>query len=220
MRLIRCSATIRALARVLVPVLGLSLGASAQSGRFVPDDAVTVVPVQRQLLAVISGRGQVAEQLQSDEELLWSGARGLVGLALTTRRALAISPASGGWQALRQRISESDFGTPQLGAEVALVETRWRVLAFDGRRGRWAHYDLGPNETLQGRAVDTAMAVAVTSRHVLGLRAGSGRIESERLTVHETVESVRADGAVGVVTTSRRLLVHDGVWSDRPLPLR
>jgi len=215
----------RLLAGVAAALL-LAAGASAGSGggREPLGDLLQIVVTPRALLALDGeGGGDTREDLERGEQVLWTGSRGLVGMALTDRRILAVRTRSAAWQETRWRQGESRPAVAQLGDRVALLATDRRLLGFDGGSGNLAETSVGPQEQVLETHVAANVAVAVTSRRALGISPFVGGFFETPLRVGETVERVDTGSEVATLTTSQRLLIfrgRTGRWSERHLELR
>jgi hypothetical protein len=197
---------------------------AADDGRSPLGDLLHVVVTPRALLAVDGeGGGETREDLELGEQVLWTGSRGAVGMALTDRRVLAVRAESGAWQTTRWRRGESRPAAAELGDRVALLATDRRLLGFDGGSGNLAETSVGPNEEVLATSVAANVAVVVTSRRALGLSPFVGGFFETPLRVGETVESVDAGSEIVTLTTSHRLLffrARGGYWSERRLELQ
>lgn len=197
--------------------------ATAQQGIRVPiEDAVSIEVLGRDVYAVVESGGPLHTRLEKGESLLSSGVRGLVGLVLTSRRLLAVSPGAASFIEERRRLGERLDGDALLSARVALVLTDQRALGYDAGALRWVEASIGPHEQLQGARTAQAIALVVTGRRALGLASGSGRFVEIALQVGERFESLQALADVGTLRTSRRLLVFRGdsaSWGSEPRPL-
>ena len=64
--------------------------------------------LDRQLVAVDArGGGQRELPLRLDERVLWTGARGRVGVAFTDQRVLAVAVGSAAWQEVGRQLDEA-----------------------------------------------------------------------------------------------------------------
>lgn len=186
--------------------------AHAQSDPTVPlADLIEVLVIGRELVAVDAGSGgRLQERLNVGEELLWTGARGAIGVALTDERFLAVTTRSAEWQERRYRRTESPVQKALLGDRVALVLTGERALAFDGGSGNVVEGRLGPGESVVEARVGENVVVVVTSRRALGLSPQAGGFFAQPLGLRERVEGVSARANLATVTTDRRILVFQG----------
>ena len=216
------------LALAVFAMLLAAASARADLRRLAPDgvhltDVVNVAVIDRDLLAfdALGGTGPET-RLRIGESVLWSGARGRVGVVLTDQRALGVRPGSGSWQGVEYRRFERLSGRVMLGERVALLLTDQRVIGFDGRSGNWTERDLGLREQILATRVGENSAVVVTNRRALGLSADSGGFFEADLRIRERIESVSALSNVATVTTSQRILVFSGPagrWTARSRPL-
>jgi len=182
-------------------------------------EVLDVLLVDRDLLAISARRGgQVAERLQLDESVLWLGARGKVGVAITNRRILGVATGSGSWQETRYLRGERPPLAPMLGDRVALVLTDRRALGVDGGSGNLVEYRLGPKERLLASQVGANVAVFATERSALGLSPLKGGFFPVRLSAAERIESLTTGANIATLTTNRRVLIFrtpTGTWEER-----
>ncbi len=188
------------------------------------EDVLEIVILERELLAIDArSGGQTRIGLRLEEQLLWSGSRGKVGVALTDQRVLAVATGSAAWQQSGWRRVE---GPPQgvlLGDRVAVLATGERAIGFDGESGNLVEVDLGPGELVLDLRAGANAAVVVTDRRALGLSPRRGGFFSANIGVKEQVASVTAGANLATVTTDRRLLIFrapSGSWEERNLELR
>jgi hypothetical protein len=186
-------------------------------------DVLQVILLDRELVAVDGLAGaETRVDLERGERVLWTDARGRVGLAVTDRRLLAVATRSGAWQSTRFRRGELPPEGALIGEEVAVVVTAKRALGFDGGSGNLVEQTLGPNERLIAADASGAVGVVVTDRRALGVSPFAGGFFPIALQVGESIEAVAATGNVATVRTSRRLLTFQaggGVWVELDLGL-
>ena len=211
-------------AATLAALLAAPPAKAAEEGRAPLGDLLQIVVTPRVLLAIDGeGGGDTREPLERDEQVLWTGSRGLVGMVLTDRRVLAVRTRSGRWQTTRWRRGESQPAAAELGDRVGLVATDRRLLGFDGGSGNLAETSIGPSERVIQTRVGANVAVAVTTRRALGLSPFKGGFFEVSLRVGEALQQVEASSEVVTITTSHRLLffrARTGAWSERRLELR
>lgn len=187
-------------------------------------DVLEVVVLDRTLVAIDArGGGQTSERLDLDERVLWTGARGSVGVALTDERLLAVGASSGSWQEARYLRIEEPADRALLGERVALVTTDVRALGFDGGSGNLVETRLGPRERVVARRIGENVAVVVTGRRALGLSPFVGGFFPIKLDLFEQLEDVTALANLATVTTDRRVLIFrapTGSWEERRRDLR
>jgi len=205
-------------------LLLVAAAARAQPDAPVLADDLQIVVLPREVLSIDArSGGQLAVPLELGEQVLWTGVRGRVGVALSNRRVLAVSTRSGAWQEARYRRTEDVPGEALLGGRVALLATRVRVIGFDGGSGNLVERELGPRELLVDRAVADNVAVAVTDRRALGLSSFVGGFFETKLRLGERLDGLAATANAATLTTSQRLLIFrapTGTWEERNLDVR
>jgi len=207
-----------ALALALAAVAGAQLESETEIA-----DVLEIVVLERAVLAIDArGGGETRERLELGEQVIWTGSRGLVGVALTDRRVLAVRAESAAWQEASYRLGEVPPPQALLGDRVALVVTSRRVLGFDGGSGNLVEHDLGPREAVQGQGAGENVAVVVTDREALGLSPVRGGFFPATLHLNEQVVSLSVRANVATLRTSDRLLIfraNTGTWEERRLNL-
>lgn len=187
-------------------------------------DALEILVLDRELLAIDArGGGQTRRRLEIGENVLWTDARGRVGVVATDRRLLAVATSSAAWQEARLRRDEPPPQIAHLGGRVALLATNKRALGFDGRSGNLVESTLGPRESVIDVAAGDNVGVIVTDRRALGLSAFAGGFFSVKLLLSERIESLDALTSVATLTTSHRVLIFrapHGSWEERRRNLR
>ena len=210
--------------RLLALCLVAAAAGTARAQLPMPDEVplaelLDVLLVDRDLLAISARRGgQVSERLQLDESVLWLGARGKIGVAITTRRILAVATGSGSWQETSYLRGEQPPSAPTLGDRVALVFTNRRAIGVDGGSGNLVEYRLGPKERLVASQVGANVAVFATERSALGLSPLKGGFFPVKLSVAERIESITTGANLATLTTDRRVLIFrtpTGTWEER-----
>lgn len=182
------------------------------------EDVLEITLHDRDLLAWDAlGTATPSLRLEIGEEPVWIRASGRVGVVVTDRRLLAVTPSSGQWQEVRLRVHESRPVAALIGKRVALVVTDKRLIGFDGESGNWLTIDVGPNETVRDSRVGAQTAVVLTDRSAYGLSPDAGGFFRIAMSIQEKIESVRVGANLATITTSRRILVFRapiGVWSE------
>jgi hypothetical protein len=205
-------------------LLTAALAAAQQPDEVPLADVLEVLVLDRQLLAVDArGGGQRELTLRLDERVLWTGARGRVGVALTDQRVLAVAVGSGAWQETDRQLDEELPGEALLGDRVALVVTSRRVLGFDGGSGNLVESRLGVRERVLALRAGENAAVVVTDRRALGLSPMVGGFFEAKINLVERFESLTAAANLATVTTDRRVLIFrapSGSWEQRLRTLR
>lgn len=202
---------LRNAALLLTLLLSVSPSRAGQD-EFELEDTVAIVVVDRDLMAHAAGGGARKLRLEVGERLIWHGARGRIGFAVSDRRLLGFHGRTG-WSQLARRVTEASTAGPELGTRIALFVTSQRAIAFDGQ---WHEEALGPQEGLHTTSVGSAAALVVTRRRALGLSPSSGRFVAAKLGIHETVETARTVASSAEVTTSKRVLFFSGAsWTEQ-----
>jgi hypothetical protein len=187
-------------------------------------DVLEVIVLAREVLAIDArGGGQTRAALDLGESVLWSGAKGRVGVVVTDRRLLAVGTRSAAWQEARWRRRETPAGDVLIGGRVALATTSERVFGFDGRSGNLVERSLGPQERVLRSEAGENVGVVITDRSALGVSSYAGGFFEARLRVGEEIEDLSALANVATVRTPRRILVfraHGGRWEERSRDLR
>jgi hypothetical protein len=216
---------VSALLALLLGIAG-SVGAQilAPSRDEVPlADLLEILLLERELVAVdAASGGQTTAALHLGERVMWSGARGKVGVVLSDQRILAVAVGSAAWQEMRYQRAERPPGEAMLGDRVALVVTSRRAVAFNAGGAGLVEYRFGPGETLLSSRVGGNVGVVVTDRKALGFSPSAGGFFASRLQLRERIESVEVRSNLATVTTNRRVLIFrgpSGAWSERILDL-
>jgi hypothetical protein len=209
-----------ALLLVLLVAAGLpGRGAGAQTATL---DAVDIQHLGDELLAVRNASAPTRIRLEGGEVVRWIDARGVVGVALTDRRFLAVSQNSAGWQEIRLRASDGRSPKLRLAANLALLITPKRILGFDGGSGDLTESRLTPQEVVLTSDANEHVGVVVTNRRVIGWASRFGAPTDRSFNVHESFESLRVLGTAASVRTSDRVLIFgsaNGLWRDEDVPL-
>ena len=186
-------------------------------------DVLDILFIDRELLAVdAQGGGQRALRLRLGENLVWKGSQGLVGVAFTDQRILAVAVGSAAWQEEEWFHGELPPQRALFGDRVALVVTSRRVLGFS-QAGNLIESSLGLRERVLAPSIGENVAVLVTDRRALGLSPAVGGFFPTPIQLEERLESVDTTANVATVTTNRRVLIFRapfGSWEERNRRLR
>jgi hypothetical protein len=195
---------------------GALLGLAAVAAERATLDAVDVQRIDDDLVGVRDGASSLRIRLQKREQVLWTGAEGTVGVALTDRRLLAFSLGSSGWQEVR--LGREDVAPRVwLGANLALCVTPRRVLHFAGGPGLIGETSLSPSEQALAVEVGEHVGAVVSDRRVLGFSSDATHVAERSLFVQESFESLTTRATATTVRTSQRLLVYKrsgGGWFE------
>lgn len=181
-------------------------------------DLLEILLIDGELLAIDArGGGQTTARLRLGENLLWKGSQGLVGMAFTDQRVLAVAVQSAAWQEAERLAGEVLPESAWFGDRVVLLATSRRALGFT-QAGNLLESSLGLRErVLAGRAGEN-VAVLVTDRRGLGLSPSAGGFFETPIQLDERIESVETSANVGTITTNRRVLIFrapTGSWEER-----
>jgi len=187
------------------------------------EDVIEIEVLGRDLLAYdLLGTSTLTVRLEIGESLIWQRTSGRIGLVMTDRRALAVTPDSSRWHAVRWGVHEVAPGRGFVGKRVALIVTSRRILGYDSRSRVWFEQDLGPNEEALAASVGASTAAVVTDRTAYGLSPDSGGFFGTPMEIHEEFRELRVTSNMATVRTSKRLLVFRapvGVWSEENRPI-
>ena len=187
-------------------------------------DQLDVFVRRREVIAV---QGSYAAKVRSfriasDEDVLWIGTRGRVGVAVTSKRLLAITTQAANWREFKFRVHESLPEAVLLGDRVALVVTSHHAIGLTGSVGKLVVQELGAYEDVVDALIGNNVAAVMTDRRVLGLSASAGGFFEERVSAHEDFEYGSARSNSVTIGTQRRLLVFSGTfgtWDSKRLSL-
>ena len=218
---------IGASALFLAALLGSSEGRAAEAVPGLDEvplaQSIEVLVADRQLLAFDAHGGrQIREDLRLEEDVVWMGAQGRVGVVNTDQRLLAVGVGSGAWQIAEFQLGENAPAEAMLGDRVALALTNRRVLGFGGEPLAISERALGLNENVLARRVGENVVVVVTDRRALGLSPFFSGFAEIKLWLYERIESVSAVANLATLRSDRRILVFRSSsrsWEERRLNL-
>jgi hypothetical protein len=187
------------------------------------EDVIEIEVLGRELLAYdLLGTSTLNVRLEIGESLIWKRASGRIGLVMTDRRALAVTPRSAGWHEVRWGVHEVAPSRGFIGKRVSLIVTSHRILGYDSGSRNWFQQELGPHEKALKASVGASTAAVVTDRTAYGLSPDSGGFFGTPMEIHEELRELRVSSNMATVTTTKRLLVFRapvGVWSEQNRPL-
>jgi hypothetical protein len=211
----------RARAAILLALIGL-ISVRSVGQQTATLDSVDIQDLGGEFLAIRDGASPTRVRLIAGEKALWYAAEGAVGLVLTDRRFLAVSPNSSGWQEVRLRPSDGRSPPVELAANVALLLSPRRVLGFSGRSGVLSETSLTPQEVVVATGAQEHVGVVVTNRRTLGWASRFAGSAERALGVHESFESLRVGSTTASVRTTKRVLSFDSssaLWRDESIPI-
>jgi hypothetical protein len=213
----RCTATI-----LLAWVVAAGVWVGGVGAETATLDVIDIQDLGDELLAVRDGSAPSRIRLEGREKVFWSAARGTVGVVVTDRRFLAVSPTSAGWQEARFRPSDGKSPEVRMAANLALLILPKRILGFDGPSGLLTETRLTPQEVVIASGAEEHVGVVLTNRRAIGWASRFGASADHALNVHESFESLRVLAKTASVRTSKRVLIFGsstGLWRDEALPL-
>ena len=152
----------------------------------------------------LSGRRDIP--LDAHETIIWTAAKGINALVITSRRLLGFSSRTFTWGETDRDVREKIIERRILPA-FSLVRTDTHVYGFRGANGIWFEDALGVREKVDRMHSNEYGAVMVTNERLIGFGPLLGEFSSKPLGVHEHIRQV--DNAQGLitVTTNQRTLV-------------
>ena len=180
--------------------------------------------LDRDLVAVDARHGgQRIERLRLEERVLWTGARGAIGMVLTDQRVLGVATGSAAWQSENRLRDEQFPAHGLLGERIGLVVTSRRALAFDGGSGNLLQISLGLRERVIDARTGENVAIVVTDRRALGASPFTGGFFTSKLELEERFQALSTGANLATLTTDRRVLIFrgpSGTFEERNRTLR
>ena len=150
------------------------------------------------------GRREI--RLEAQERVIGSGANGINGIVVTSRRLLGFSSRSLTWSKIDLDLNEKVLERKTLAA-FSLVRTDRNLYAFRGANGLWFEDALGVREQVTRFHSNDYGAVFITNERVIGFTPLLGSFSSKPLDVHERIVEIENDNGLILVSTTRRTLV-------------
>lgn len=154
--------------------------------------------------SLLSGRREI--RLEAQERVIGSGANGINGIVVTSRRLLGFSSRSLTWSKTDLDLSETVLERKILAA-FSLVRTDRNLYAFRGANGLWFEDALGVREQVNRFHSNDYGAVFITNERVIGFTSLLGSFSSKALDVHERIVEIENGNGLILVSTTRRTLV-------------
>ncbi len=202
---------------VCLGIAPLVAGADAGSR---PDERVTLTHVDDRVLAVTAaGFAAVLAPLELGETVVALRTEGSIGVAVTSRRLLAVQARAANFAEARYRVSESAPGERDLQIRERLVVVAFpaRILAFSPQIASWREFGLGPGEKPIEVLADENVAAVVTPRRAVAFSPLSSGFVEYPLSPGETPErSTLGANSVTLVLPHRILIFRagDARWSS------
>jgi hypothetical protein len=187
---------------------------------FRPEDRVTLSHVDDRIFAVTAaGFAAVLAKLELGESVVALRSQGNVGVAVTTRRLLAVQARAANFVEARYRVSETPPGEHDLQIRDRLIVVAFpaRILAFTPPIAAWQEFGLGPGEKPIEVLAEENVAVIVTPRRAVAFSPLSSGFVPYALTPGENPErSTLGDDSVTLILPHRVLIFRAGdkQWSS------
>lgn len=152
----------------------------------------------------LSGRREIP--LGAQEIVISSGANGINGIVVTSRRLLGFSSRALTWSKKELDVNENVLDRKILPA-FSLIRTDRHLYGFRGVNGLWLEEALGVRERVTRFHSNDYGAVLVTNERVVGFASLLGRFASKPLDVHERIVGVENENGLILVSTTKRTLV-------------
>jgi hypothetical protein len=161
----------------------------------------------------------VLSKLELGESVVALRSQGNVGVAVTTRRLLAIQARAANFVELRYRVSESAPSDHDLQVRDRLIVAAFptRILAFSPQIAAWQEFGLGPGEKPIEVIAEQNVAVVVTPRRAVAFSPLSSGFVPYPLAPGEDPErSTLGDDSITLILPHRVLIFRagDSRWSS------
>ncbi len=151
----------------------------------------------------LSGRRDIP--LDAKETVVGSGANGVNGIVVTSRRLLGFSSRALTWSTQALDLHEQVLERKILSA-FSLIRTDRHLYGFRGANGLWTEEALGVREKVSRLHSNEYGAVFITNERVIGFTPLLGGFASKALDVHEHLMGVENKDGLILVSTTRRTL--------------
>lgn len=152
----------------------------------------------------LSGRRDIP--LDAKETVVSSGANGINGIVITSRRLLGFSSRVLTWSTHKLDLHEQVLERKIL-PTFSLIRTDRHLYGFRGVNGVWLEEALGVREKVSRLHSNDYGAVFITNERVIGFTPLLGSFASKPLDVHERLVDVENKDGLILVSTTRRTLV-------------
>jgi hypothetical protein len=171
------------------------------------------------VIGVVASGASVVRKLDLGEAVVELHSQGLIGVAVTNRRLLAIHPRAADFAELRFRVSEGpgSIGALHLRDRIAVAELPARLVAFSADLASWFELSLGPGEKPREVLSDENVAAIVTPRRAIAFSPRSnGFVEFTLLPTEDLERSTLADDSITLVLPHRILIFRAGdkLWTS------
>lgn len=180
------------------------------------EDLVDIFVTDSQFIAIVDAQRNFSEPHRSAEKILWQGAKGEVGVFLTSDRLLAVSVRSGQWNTLDLKINEKK-GVPEMliSAHLVIMLTGERIVGFGAHTGGFIQTRMPIGESVVDRAAEGRVAVVVTPARAFGFSSYRRGVAEIRFRRQEHMVSLKTTYNLVRLRTTQRLITlksQDVVW--------
>ena len=152
----------------------------------------------------LSGRREIP--LGAQEVVSSSGASGINGIVVTSRRLLGFSSRALTWTKTELDVNEKVLERKIL-PTFSLIRTDRHLYGFRGVNGLWLEEALGVREKVHRFHSNDYGAVFITNERLVGFNPLLGGFASKPLDVHEQIVGVDNENGLILVSTTKRTLV-------------
>lgn len=154
--------------------------------------------------SLLSGRREIS--LSAQEAVMSSGASGINGIVVTSRRLLGFSSRALTWTKKELDVNEKVLER-KLFPSFSLIRTDRHLYGFRGANGLWLEDVLGVREKVHRVYTNDYGAVFITNERLIGFTPLLGGFTSKPLDLHEQIVGVDNNNGLILVSTTRRTLV-------------
>jgi hypothetical protein len=188
----------------LLPLIWFSWLSISQAAEIGTEVTLWMESGQAVTSSQLSGRRELP--LGAQEMVISSGASGINGIVVTSRRLLGFSSRALTWSKKELDVNEKVLERKILPA-FSLIRTDRHLYGFRGVNGLWLEEPLGVREKVTRFHSNDYGAVFITNERVVGFTPLLGGFASKPLDVHERVVGVENETGIIIVSTTKRTLV-------------
>ena len=152
----------------------------------------------------LSGRREIP--LGAQEVVISSGANGINGIVVTSRRLLGFSSRALTWTKKELDLSEKVLERKIL-PTFSLIRSDRHLYGFRGVNGLWLEEALGVREKVSRFHSNDYGAVFITNERLIGFTPLLGGFAAKPLDVHERIVGVDNENGLILISTTKRTLV-------------
>ena len=182
------------------------------------EDMVDIFLNNKKIFAVISEKNTLKFNLRSNEEVLWTGAKGYIGSFITNLRFLAVSSVEGNWNELPLRVGESPKLPVSVSENIIMAATDKRIISFSRVTNRFIYLDLLVGEIPEKIYAEKNTGIIVTASKIYGFSKDSSSFKSMTLRSGEEINNLKISSDKASLMSSQRLLIFEnGNWKEERL---